>query len=448
MASNATLGAAIAVFVIAALLYWQSQQQGLQENFANGRTLPPIAGRPYNATDGTEDPYFVPADLSKAPVAVPAAAMVPTSMTRPNTIPGPAAAPRDAPASQKDLQELDTRISLWLESMTQYENDHPGFVTPDQKHQRVIYQARLGTIREQLGTGMITDTAKVVAQEIADVRNENTVWKKRYPSLEELHQFGAGKSPDKFLEANEYREFRGLFDAAVAELKHHPQPDPLQRLRLQQLEVFRQDLHAVERQTPVPAIRLGAARLFLIQSLKPDQPLPTLFAMEPNPATQPKPHAESPDDIIGALQDVQWKLTVSHDPAEQELKRSVAALLDRLRMGGRAMSPHEIAAVRAQVAAFQTGRSPTAVLSAANPAPLQYYDPKDLITRARTLCVQIREAFGSDAGALGCPDPRKRTVDNEYEAETVINTVCDRLRYSVPSVDPAQFNCPKAGQRV
>jgi hypothetical protein len=425
------------VFVIAALLYWQSQEQGL-EGF---RSLPPVAGRPYNGSMDTEDPYFVPADLSKAPVAVPAAGTVPASVTRPTSIPGPAAAPRDAPASQKDLQELDTRISLWLESMAQYENDHPGFVTPDQKHQRVIYQARIATIREQLGTGMFTDTAKIVAQEITDARNENNVWKKRYPSLEELHQFGAGKSPDKFLAINEYREFRGLFDAAVAELKHHPQPDPLQRLRLQQLEVFRQDLHAVERQTPLPAIRMGAARLFLIQSLKPDQPMPTLFAMEPNPATQPKPHAECPDDIIGALQDVQWKLTVKHDPAEQELKRSVSALLDRMRISGRAMSPREIAAVRAQVAAFQTGRSPSAAPAA---APLQYYDPKDLITRARTLCVQVREAFGeSDAGALGCPDVRKRTVDNEYEAETVINTVCDRIRYSVPSVDPAQFNCPR-----
>lgn len=444
------LGAAIAVFVIAALLFWQAQQQGMTEGFASGRPLPPLAGRPYGAVGevkDTEDPYFVPADLGKAPVATYISA-IPSSNTRPNTVPGPSTAPRDAPAAAKDLQELDMRITLWLEAMSQYENDHPGFVTPDQKHQRVIYQARLGTIREQLGTGMITDTAKVVAQEIADVRQANTGWKKRYPSLEELHQFGVGKRPDKFLDDGEYREFRGLFDAGVAELKKIPQADPLERVRLQQLEVFREDLRAAERGMPVPPIRLGAARLFLIQMLKVDQPLPTLFAMEPSKV--PTPHAEKPDDILVALQDVQWKLTVSHDPAEQELKRAVAALMNRLRLHGQGspMSVHELAAARAQVAALQTKQSPSAAPTGAA-APIQYYNPSDLITRARTLCVQIREAFGAeDAEALGCPAPHKKTIDDEYEAESAINIVCDRLRYSVPSVDPAQFNCPVAGKRV
>ena len=438
----ATLGAAIAVFVIAALLFWQSQQQGMTTEGFAGRPLPPLAGRPYGAIGeikDTEDPYFVPADLGKAPVATYISA-IPATNTRPNTVPGPATAPRDAPAAAKDLQELDMRITLWLEAMSQYENDHPGFVTPDQKHQRVIYQGRLGTIREQLGTGMITDTAKVVAQEIADVRHANTGWKKRYPSLEELHQFGVGKRPEKFLDDGEYREFRGLFDAGVSELKKIPQADPLQRVRLQQLEVFRQDLRAAERSIPVPPIRIAAARLFLIQMLKVDQPLPTLFAMESS--HQPTPHAEKPDDIIVALQDVQWKLTVSHDPAEQQLKRAVAGLMNRLRLhaSGSPMSPHELAAARAQVAALQTKRSPAAVSASAT--PLQYYNPSDLITRARTLCVQIREAFGTeDAEALGCPAPHKRTIDDEYEAESAINIVCDRLRYSVPSVDPAQFNC-------
>ncbi len=68
------------------------------------------------------------------------------------------------------------------------------------------------------------------------------------------------------------------------------------------------------------------------------------------------------------------------------------------------------------------------------------YDPTDLVKRANVLCKQVAEAFPHDAAALGCP---KKPVSNDYEAETTINTVCDRLRYSVPDVSPEQFNCPK-----
>jgi hypothetical protein len=60
------------------------------------------------------------------------------------------------------------------------------------------------------------------------------------------------------------------------------------------------------------------------------------------------------------------------------------------------------------------------------------------MTRAQTLCKQIREAFPLDADALGC----RHHISDNYEAETVINTVCDRIRYSVPTVSPEQFNCP------
>lgn len=442
MASTAVLGAAVALFVVAALLFWQSQQQGLSEGYRN---LPPIAGRPYGEKD-TEDPYFVPADLAKAPVATSAAASVPAATARPNTVPGPAAAPRDLPATQKDLQELDMRLSLWLEAADQLENEHPGMLTPEQKHQRVIYMARTASIREQLGTGMITDTSRVVASEIADMRRENSAWKRRFPNLEELSKFGLGRPTDAFLDADEYREFRGLFDAAVNELKGKPQPDPLDRVRFQQLQIFQQDLIAAERQG-VPPIRVGAARLFLTQMLKPDQPMPTLFAMES--AQQEKPHAESTADVLAALQDVEWELRISHDPADQELKRAITAALTDVRRHGATYAPHQVAAARARVAAFKTARAPVAAWPSApwpTHASLQKvdYDPSDLNTRAGTLCKQVREALGDgNAEALGCPVWGKHAIKTELEAENAINTVCDRIRTSVPTLDPAQFNCPR-----
>jgi hypothetical protein len=462
MASTAVLGAAVAVFVVAALLFWQSQQQGISEGFntegftqsQNGynprsttegfRALPPIAGRPYGAVGQMKSTYFVPADLAKAPIASSAAASVPSSNTRPNTVPGPAAAPRDLPATQKDLQELDMRLTLWLEAMDQLENEHPGMLTPEQKHQRVIYQARVASIREQLGTGMITDTSRIVADEIADMRRQNQVWKRRFPSLEELSKFGLGRPTDAFLDADEYREFRGLFDAAVNELKGKPQPDPLDRVRFQQLQIFQQDLISSEHTgKPVP-IRIGAARLFLTQMLKPDQPLPTLFAMES--AEQPKPHAESVSDVLASLKDIEWELTVSHDPASQDLKRAVASLLTDVRTHGPTAAPHQVAAARAHVAALRTARAPVAAYPGVGPSSLMKadYDPSDLITRARTLCRQIREALGDgNAEALGCPVWGTHSIETKMEAENAINTVCDRLRTSVPTVDPAQFNCPR-----
>jgi hypothetical protein len=443
MASTAVLGATVALFVIAALLFWQSQQQGLE----GYRNLPPIAGRPYGTGAETEDPYFVPADLAKAPIASSAAASVPTATARPNTVPGPAAAPRDLPATQKDLQELDMRMTVWLEASDQLENEHPGMLTPEQKHQRVIYMARTASLRDQLGTGMITDTSRLVADEIADMRRQNQVWSRRFPNLEELSKFCLGRPADAFLDADEYREFRGLFDAAVNEYKGKPQPDPLDRVRFQQLQIFQQDLIAAERQSAVPPIRVGSARLFLTQMLKPDQPLPTLFAMEA--ARQEKPHAESTADVLAALQDVEWELRISHDPAEQDLKRAITAALSDVRRHGASYAPHQVAAARARVAAFKTARAPAAAWPGApwpTHASLQKvdYDPSDLTTRARTLCKQVREAFGDgNAEALGCPVWKKHAIETELEAENVINTVCDRLRTSVPTVDPAQFNCPK-----
>jgi hypothetical protein len=174
--------------------------------------------------------------------------------------------------------------------------------------------------------------------------------------------------------------------------------------------------------------------------------------MEPNPALLPASPAQSPADIIRDLRDIQWRLTVTYNPAEQELQRAVAAMLSRLQTG--AASPEEVQTARNQVAALhaQNGPVPAPTPMMADPGarlvrptagtqPIAY-DPTDLVTRASVLCKQIAEAFPHDTEALGCPKANRKPA-NDYEAETVINTVCDRLRYSVPDVSPEQFNCPK-----
>jgi len=453
---TAILGAAIAVFVIAALLFWQSHTQGLRSDRPFGlrhestlredfRSLPPVAGRPYGSVT-EDDRYFIPADLSKAPRAG-AATAVPTTATRPLTVPGPATAPRDPPATQKDLQELDERITTWLMASDQFENEHPGRLTPEQKQQRVIYQARVSSLRNQLGTGRITDTVKIVAQEIADMRRENQAWTTQFPGLEELHSFGIGRPPSKFLNADEYREFRSLFDAGLNELKNHPQPDPLERVRFQQLQVIQQDLMSAEKTATttdgVPSMRIGPARLFLMQMLRPDQPLPTLFAMEANPAAM-KRHADSPADVIAALKDVQWKFTVQNNPAAA----AVTSMLHSMTSNATTLTPQQVAVARAQVVALRNSAAPAPASASASAMPSGFgapLDPMDRevsehIQRARTLCHQMIEAFGeSDAAALGCPVH----IDTKEIAGETIGTVCQRLRYSVPTVDPAQFNCPK-----
>jgi hypothetical protein len=62
------------------------------------------------------------------------------------------------------------------------------------------------------------------------------------------------------------------------------------------------------------------------------------------------------------------------------------------------------------------------------------------VERARRLCKQVQEAFPNDAEALGCP---MHPQTDPVSAETVVYNVCARIRDSVPSVSPDQFNCPK-----
>lgn len=437
MSSTPLIGAAIAIFIVAALLYYQSMRP---ETFANPST-----------TMG-EDKAPVPADLNTAPVAAPTQT-IPPGTQRPLNVPGPSVATtaKEAPAQRKDLEELDNKITTWLDGATQREGDSPGTLTPEQLQRRVMLQARLADVRTQLGTGMITDSYRVVAQETLDLRRENAGWRQMAPTLEAVHDFAKGYKPDDFLTADLYAQFRGLFNASLKELQDLAQPDPLQRVRLQQLQVIRQDIEIAERRSAQgvpPPIRVAAAQLFLKQMLKPDQPIPTLFSMEPNPATLPTAHADSPADVIGALKDIQWKLTVSYDPAEQELKRAVTDMLDRLQAGS--ASRQEIEAARNSVISLQNRRGPVAAAPGAlmrvsgfgsRKLPIEY-DPSNLTKRATRLCKQVREAFPADAEALGCPGPHHR-FDSELDAETTINIVCDRLRYSVPSVTPEQFNCPR-----
>jgi hypothetical protein len=359
-------------------------------------------------------------------------------------------------AQRKDLYELDDKISTWLFAATQREADHPGSLTPEQSQRRIMLQSRLSDVRREIVNDMITTTYKQAAQEIAELRRENAGWGRTAPGLETIHRFASHVPADAFLTAEQYREFRSLFDSTLNELKGHSQPNPLERVRKQQLELIQHDLLRAEKDFPVPPIRAGAARLFLKQSLRMDQPLPTLFAMEPAPQTMPAPHAANPMDVISQLRDIEWRLTVSYNPAEQELKREVAALLRHLQSG--AATPKVIEKARAATADLthrlaprgSAGVETTAAAGAGLtgvshiapiPAnPLQW-DPNNLQLRANQMCYQIREAFPKDAEALGCP-PASKPIDTDAEAENAINQVCARLRYSVPTVSPAQFGCP------
>ena len=414
---------AVAFFIVAALLWYQSQEP---EYFTN----PPVAGRWFNpATDINR----VPADLNRAPISIPSG-HIPQSQQRPTGIPGPQMAPREAIAQRKDIYDLDSKISIWLAAAAQRESEHPGSLTPEQSQRRIILQMRLASIRNQLVNDNITDSYRTVASEIADLRQANSGWGRLAPSLDALHGFAKELPDDAFLTKEQYHQFRTLFDMALNELKGYTQPDPLQRVRLQQLQVFQQELQRAERLSMPPPIRVAPARLFLEQSLRVDQPLPTLFSMEPNPANLPS-LAANPQDVLGQLRDIKWRLIVNYDPAEQELVRTVAALLQRLHADD--VKPAEVEAARSTVAEIQNRLSPSAFTTNAGTAA---YDPQNLRRRAQTLCQQVGKAFGpEDATALGCPTG---SIDTEAEAESTINIVCDRIRYSVPSVSTQQFNCP------
>ena len=477
MSSLPVIATTVVIFIVAALLYFQSHPP---EGFRSG----PIAGRQYDPNE--KEFYMVPADLSKALVAYPSGS-IPVPQQRPPTIPGPGSAPREATAQLKDLRELDNKIMLWLDAASQKEREQVGSMTSDQLQSRVMLQARLADVREQLGTGIITDTWRKVADEISALQMENIGWQKISPSLDAVYGFGLHKDPNRFLTKEDYTEFFALLNAGVLELQGIVQPDPTQKVRLQQLQVIRQDLIGTQRNYGIPPIKMSSAQLFLRQMMRADQPLPTIFSVEPHPLRYTL--ADSPLDILSDLNDIQWKLTVEHDPTSHDLKRSVAAMLDKIRDGTLSpedarsrlvemkyqsqatpgqprANPNPLSQFTGQtmqpVQTIQPGTNPNPLSQfigqtrqpvanpmapvAVNPLPhvghtedCKCLERNNMVHRATTLCKQIREAFPLDADALGC----KRHINDTYEAETVINTVCDRIRYSVPTVSPEQFNCPR-----
>ena len=434
--SNPTLiTAATAIFVVAALLYYQMYDGG-SEGFALAKRTT------YGGSEAFENPAdaykgdAVPADLNRATV-IASVSQVQGSAQRPVAVPGAINAPREALATQKELGELDTQISTWLAGAAQRERERIGALTPDQLQHRVVLQGRQADIRTQLGTGLLVDAQRVVAQETLDIRRENAGWRQAAPTLEEVYLFGQGVRAEAFLTADQYAQWRRLFNAGLMELSGLMQPDPLQRVRLQQLQVMREELNVVEGRYHPPPIRMGAAKLFLQQMLKPEQPLPTLFSMEPDMSKAPK-HTDSPMDVLAQLKDIEWSLSVNYDPAGQSLKRAVTSMMNRVYQGS--LAPQEVDALRSRVAELQLAQAPGAYEDTdAGSAPVAY-DPSDLIKRAHVLQKQIHEAFPHDAEALGAP---KKPVETQYEAETVMNTVCNRLYTSVPTVTAQQFNCPR-----
>jgi len=434
---------------------------------------PPIAGRSYNPRKAIDASYPVPPDLNRAPVSKPGAfppgALPTASDNQPQGVPGAPPSTRQTMAQSKDLSELDSKIMTWLEAASQREHDKPGSLTPQQLEQRIILQARLEDIRQQLGFNKITDNYKTVADEITALRRENAGWQHQAPYISAVFEYGKGVNPDALLTKEQYDRFFDLFGEAIKEYKNLYQPEPLQKVRYQQLQVIRQSLIDSSSPTNPPPIRMGAAQLFLRQMLRPEQPLPTLYSLDflgGRSGFGLGGLDMNPDDVMEYLRNIQWKLTMSYDPADQEMKRSAASLMDRLRAGGISVTDARSAAVqldtRMQPLAFGSpgiishfvgsdSSGPESTSSAQGPAT-GFTQPKpkpvalegtDLIKGANRLCRDVTKAFPRDAQALGCSP-----INTKFQAETVINTVCANIRSSVPSVTPEQFNCPALKQKI
>jgi hypothetical protein len=157
-----------------------------------------------------------------------------------------------------------------------------------------------------------------------------------------------------------------------------------------------------------------------------------------------KTHETDPKNILPALKDIHWSLTVRYNPGEQSLLKSITEMIRHFESGK--ASPEDVIKAREELVDLQNRRAPAPFSSSPSEDPITEralaYNPAALEARATRLCQQIREAFPEhgNAEALGCP-PKISSL-NRYEAETIINTVCDRIRTSVPTVSPEQFNCP------
>jgi len=443
MSSVTIISAAVLFFIVAAFLYYQSRSGS--EGFENSGN---VAGRPFNRNNYDK----VPADLAQAPKSNPDGT-IPQSSQKPVGIPG-GGAPREAKAGKQDIQELIVQITTWLEGATRQETDEFMSLTPTQRDQRIKYQSRREALMTQLETGMIEETYAIVAAETLRIRKENDVWRRLTPSIDRIQSFGLTGDPNAYLTRDQFDEFYSLFNAALKELTVLVQPDSIQRVRIMQLQVIRQELGDTIRRGETPVIQMAAASRFLQTMLKADQPLPTLISMGRPPAA-----VEEADDVLRDIRNMRVDLIIMVDPASQQIK----AALDKLtrQLSSKEIRPCDARSYMAELKnrraeSFVGGRPinpggwnpeenplPDWVVYEEKPVLRPSYDPKNLIKRAHTLCDQVREAFPGDAEALGCQE-----VKDCYEAETVINTVCDRIRYSVPTVSTAQFNCPVRGQNV
>lgn len=144
----------------------------------------------------------------------------------------------------------------------------------------------------------------------------------------------------------------------------------------------------------------------------------------------PLSHAENPADVIADLQSICRRLAPAEPPGP------ITKLMTRLQSG--AATRTEVESARTIAADIQNQTGP---IGCGVGSWVAAYDPHDWPSREKRLCKQIREAFPRDAEALGCPAIGRGNA-NGNESENIVRLVCDRIRYSVPSVSPDQFNCP------
>ena len=401
MSSMAFLSGAILVFAVVAILYYQSQNP--IEHFLD-----------------------VPADLNRAPNAKPISSLPKSKQMKQGT-PGLERSPPEAMATQRELESLDDIISTWLTAASALEQSNPAALTPDQKQERVLLQARLTSVRNQIASGLIIDTFRAVQNDSKRIQSENNVWGKTSSQLDSVDGFAKSSPDDALLSDDQYRDFRGLVEAGYDEINGYLQPEPLQRVRLQQIQVVRMDLLTAER-NGIPRIQVGNARLFLQNMLKADQPLPSLFQV-PQTESFTNVDTNQTDDIRRDLRDLKWNLERQNDPSLSDAIESIGEILRRLQAGNASID--EIHTARAAIVEFQNTQSPGG-FDGSPASPIQL--------RAQSICQKVRSAFPDDAEALGCPGDAK--LVSKKQSQQIIHTVCDRIRYSVPSVSTEQFNCP------
>lgn len=443
MSSSTLVSAAIILFCVAAILYYKNT---VREHFTSSPaevndflnawvswapTSPPIAGTSYtpNATPNQK----VPGDLNSAPISQPGAYPSGNSNSLAKNQQGQPTNPSLARAI--DLMDLDSKITTWLEAATQCERDAPCSLTAQQQGQRLLLQSRLRDIRWQLESNNITDTLRTITREIKELRQENAKWNHMTPFLADVYEFGKGVNQDMFLTNVQYATFLEIITRGIEELENVEYATPQQKVRSRQLHEIRDQLRRSKQQ---PRIRMGAAKEFLHKMLQPEQPLPTVYTSSQEDA--PKGHS---DDVVDYLRNIQWNLTLRYDPVGQELQRSATALLNSLNAGDISVTEARNKAIR-----LDTMLQPAPAGTPGLPLHQQHKhrsgtNERAIIAGASRLCRDVGKAFPRDAAALGCGP-----IETKYQAETVINTVCNNIRSSVPTVSPDQFNCHALKQQL